>query len=1457
MVEPELPPGVTEEQARRIRQNLDEDGETETSETESIDRGRQADRLREGSTTVGDLPSEPAGGDDAGGDRAQDGDGSGSGGDTTPTETVDGSAGTGGQTPAEDTEDGDGGATQTLEVSEESGPGLESGSGDSEITEQARELENEFLQQTSGLDRDDVRVVREGDQLVTKFAPGAPEELATERLELQIEEQTGQDVEPGQDFTVQRTDEGGFEAVFSESFQRERATDQLETALETQYGVDVEPGEDFTVREAEGGGYTADLTQTGERRLGAAQRRQDPEALRAPSMEAQGFEFEQVTREQAATQFEEALEDQYGVDVEPGEHFTVEETDEGGFAPDFTTAGARRLGAARRRQDPDALTPPSMVEQGFEFDQRSAREIGAARRRENPELLTPPSQVEQGVVFRPPSVREIGAARRREDPDALTPPSQVEQQPSREVGAAIRREDPSALTPPGQITQLRRQEMRRLPGPDDPMNAQQAVRIDALGPRQRARAAENIERQLEQQTGADLEAGRDFSIVPGEEGFRASLTESGRERLQKEFPGENRINIPGAVPIVGGDTAEDVVGWWEEETNQFIDQVTEQGGDVLGTFSIYTGDVQRATQEAKQLQTVGEEEEFPDDPAGYFADREAAVVKAARGAKAFNPFSVALTVKEAGEATLAGQEAIRTDVERAFAGEESDEVKAFTEQTEVAGRQRVDQTIEAAQQDPTGFALQAAGGVLLTGGGLTALKGVSPRAASATSFAIQPFETVAVRGLRGANVNPGFKAANATAPARRAAGAVRSRTPQVKVTRDPGAGLVEVDPDLRDAAREATVGRARGLLDVDPSTLTSRVRRPSTNAIRSRLNTPRNIVEPLEQRFESGVSTARQGLTLAELKAGDVGVRAGERVGRAGRDLRAAELEDITGQLRRPFTAGRERVSEGVQTARQGLTLAELEAENVGFQTGRRVGAAEQELRSLAFEDIGTQIRRPFAAGRQRATSGVETARQGLTLAGLKAEDVGFRTGRRVGRAGRDLRGVTFEDIGQQAQRPFVAGRERATSGIQTARQGLTLAELQAEEWGVQAGRRARATAQELLDLEFDDLAQPARREATALRFGAAEQLSRARETAGGLRDLTIRVGDVEPRTIFDTEMDEPPIRSQSEDPLGIGDGDDVFEDMEIESETSEADAEVDTGREIASGEGTAALVRPATQETRLTQSDLPKAERRDRFTGPLAFEATAELPGVDPTGFTRSDEPAAGVAANSRLAGATEPELDETSATLFPDASAVEEAIGGPSLESETGAESRLGAAVDSRVQPRAESRVESRVAPRLESRVESRLEPRLESRLDTRQDTRVGLEAETRLEARQEARRETRLEVNPEPELRTEFFGDDEDDDRDRTPVPSAGRGGSGGGEIDLGTGWYNEFVQAFALGAGVREAPEQSELEGIEGVPALTEQRPTETALFGSEDEQAQIEAAADVFSFGGFGLTEDDS
>lgn len=114
-----------------------------------------------------------------------------------------------------------------------------------------------FLEQNPQYNRDELVFVEQGDQVVARPS----EEALAENVKAAV---VGQDPRlETDDLRTEQTDEG-VRVEVTESAERRIATQEIESELEAQAGgVDLEPGEDFTVEKGEDGRYQADLTDEG------------------------------------------------------------------------------------------------------------------------------------------------------------------------------------------------------------------------------------------------------------------------------------------------------------------------------------------------------------------------------------------------------------------------------------------------------------------------------------------------------------------------------------------------------------------------------------------------------------------------------------------------------------------------------------------------------------------------------------------------------------------------------------------------------------------------------------------------------------------------------------------------------------------------------------------------------------------------------------------------------------------------------------------------------------------------------------------------------------------------------------------------------------------------------------------------------------------------------------------
>jgi hypothetical protein len=373
-------------------------------------------------------------------------------------------------------------------------------------------------------------------------------------------------------------------------------------------------------------------------------------------------------------------------------------------------------------------------------------------------------------------------------------------------------------------------------------------------------------------------------------------------------------------------------------------------------------------------------------------------------------------------------------------------------------------------------------------------------------------------------------------------------------------------------------------------------------------------------------------------------------------------------------------------------------------------------------------------------------------------------------------------------------------SAYETKSQQATKLQLQALDLGFRTKQRLRGG--EGIGFDTPNIRQAARREATALRFELAEQKAGVKRKTAELQDLSIKIGDVESETIFETEAEgQAPISSAFDNPLDIeGEIESVTETETSDRTTSDVGKTVET--EVSGGSGVA--VQRIRVETEAEQ-------KTGRAESAQESEVANEIPKLE-------------ITTGEQDAQAQQPQVD-TFGRQQPTAAQ------GMRPRSDTGAEIE-------------QVRTELEVG----ADTEAHLGADFELGTELAAETELGLELRRPREIEAETERpEQRFEIEGEPESR----GDDMMEDMQRSSMTFAG--GTSKADPFYSSGWYNELVTAIAVGAGPRKAPSQSQLEDVSESADLTGQRPTKTMLTGTEQEKQQIEAAESFLSFGGFGDT----
>lgn len=397
---------------------------------------------------------------------------------------------------------------------------------------------------------------------------------ARQDLKSQLEDELGRDLTPGEDFTVQETDEGftaeltpslqadlGAEA-FADTAEDRLAAQAIEQELEQEVGDDVMRGRDFMLQETDDG-FVAELTPRFQQRYGAQLDEVSFESDVTPSLERDRDFTVNVTDEGVTGQLTESFQQQFaeqrvasqlasetGRDVTPGEDFRLVDGD-GGFRAELTTGFERDLaeedieGRLERRLGVD-------VEPGQDFTLRPTGDgyravlgsgVAAGLQAVGRE------EAMQGLTFDLPGDRT-------QDIEPVEREGFAPERPTR--GDVV----PGVIEAEDILEQrLEAQAGRDLErGEDFTIDRDGGELVASLSPgAEREIATEQLQGQLESEFGDGFEPGEDFTVVETDDGFGAEFTQSGEIKAQTgpltgavaQFEDWTGIDVPGEGPIAG------------------------------------------------------------------------------------------------------------------------------------------------------------------------------------------------------------------------------------------------------------------------------------------------------------------------------------------------------------------------------------------------------------------------------------------------------------------------------------------------------------------------------------------------------------------------------------------------------------------------------------------------------------------------------------------------------------------------------------------------------------------------------------------------------------------------------------------------------------------------------------------------------------------------------------------
>lgn len=284
--------------------------------------------------------------------------------------------------------------------------------------------------------------------------------------------------------------------------------------------------------------------------------------------------------------------------------------------------------------------------------------------------------------------------------------------------------------------------------------------VDRIQAEREATARENIEQNLESETGVDLDEGQDYTVSRSGDGFTAELTGSGKDKIRgqgEEQLGDFNIGVPGTDKNIEGSLSG--VSRWIDDKAEYVTegsrinidpgstQISRSGIDFeSGDISIEKTD-DTPTAVGGALGAAGFE--------GAEGAYESGVSSVAEGVTtALNPAEITLGLKEAGEfvgygvsETVTGDAGVSINPGSPGVGNTPDsavevEDEGFVPDVGSAAQSAAGSFAEQASRNPGRTAGIVGGSLVGTAGVMSAANRISTRGGRATAFAIQPGEEV-------------------------------------------------------------------------------------------------------------------------------------------------------------------------------------------------------------------------------------------------------------------------------------------------------------------------------------------------------------------------------------------------------------------------------------------------------------------------------------------------------------------------------------------------------------------------------------------------------------------------------------------------------------------------------------------------------------------------------------------
>jgi hypothetical protein len=676
----------------------------------------------------------------------------------------------------------------------------------------------------------------------------------------------------------------------------------------------------------------------------------------------------------------------------------------------------------------------------------------------------------------------------------------------------------------------------------------------------------------------------------GEGNLQAPDAAGSTPLVEQEELGDSDWTIPRNVPVVGGTDVEQTF----DRNAKAYSETLAGAADFVADKAIVDGEGDPIGEHAKDIGI---------NPAvlpGSKAYAETGATSLAYGGKNLGEFlnipgyaSTAIEATEWGEFFL-------------------DDPVAGSKKTASVGKEYGEQFVEYSQENPgkaLGMGIAAGVSIPASQAALSGLAARSPRAATAAGAVLDPgyatFKAgrAGIRSVRAADAPD--VVSGAAARARSAGSDISAKTPDTRIDKDPNAGLMEIDPEVKQQLRQATFGRGANAIDSGIETarsVPSRGRDVVGDLDAEQIGrAARREAARLQSAGRQAGDAAREGIDTFMQRVESGPTQAGD-VARQQAFLRGSSLPSVRGNnnLSPKFRNQMREVGDQIDRFMSRTESGGPGSGDVALQQAFLRNSAPpspdapsaQPYLDAVQSRAGSAVESVDDFGRRFATQSPSvTGDVGLQQAFLRGSD--FPTPDTSGFS--DVYRVSRDRAGDLADSMDDIGREVA---LRSPMDRSDLIQQQAFLRGSDVRKPS------MPGMDFSNIRQAARRELTAARFGISETASSARERFSGLSDLTVRVGGRDP--YMTPDIDEPAaIRSPDENPLGIDSDTDIFTETDSSPVSRSDSVESSRGRDTTQENGR--------QQTAADSQSASSMYAERTGTGTDSTRRSGEFDGVDP----------------------------------------------------------------------------------------------------------------------------------------------------------------------------------------------------------------------------------------------------